>query len=138
VTKPQKTGADRRAIDVIRERSALTRRSIEIPEWGLTMYFGKMVVADMEAVDERRQDDDEKKMTPQERNMILLVSKAQNEDGTPMFRMGDIMFLRTEADFVVLQRVVNFMFETAHTNVEKIAAAKAEIEQRPPLASASP
>ena len=119
-----------RAIDIIRAKSALERRKIEVPEWGLTFYFGKMTVADMEAVDERRKDDGS--ITMQQRNMILLVAKAQNEDGSPMFGMGDIMFLKSEADFVVLQRVVNFMFESAYQSIEaSVDAKKKEIETNP-------
>lgn len=125
-----------RAIDVIRTKSALERRKIEVPEWGLTFYFGKMTVDDMEAVDARRQDNEER-MTPQQRNMILLVSKAQDEEGKPMFAMGDIMFLKKEADFVVLQRIVNFMFESAYVSVEaSVDAKKKEIDKNPQLASA--
>lgn len=134
MTKPPKdTGP--RAIDVIRAKSALERRKIEVPEWGLTFYFGKMTVSDMEAVDARRKEGEE--MSHQHRNMVLLVAKSQNEDGTPMFGMGDIMFLKSEADFVVLQRVVNFMFESAYQSIEaEVDGKKKEIEKNPPLASA--
>jgi hypothetical protein len=134
VAKPTREPGTR-AIDVIRAKSALERRKIVVPEWGLTFYFGKMTVADMEAVDARRKEGEE--MTHQHRNMVLLVAKAQDEDGTPMFGMGDIMFLKSEADFVVLQRVVNFMFESAYQSIEaEVDGKKKEIESNPPSASA--
>jgi hypothetical protein len=53
-----------------------------------------------------------------------------------MFTFGDIHFLKTEADFVVLQRVVNFMFESAYASVDaSVDAKKKEIKTNPPSAS---
>ena len=79
-----------------------------MPEWdNMDLYFGPMTVADIEAIEER----DPK--SGHERNLILLVHKAKNADGKPLFQMGDVHHLKTEADWIVLQRVFAFMFETA-------------------------
>lgn len=116
-----------RAIDVIRRCSVEQRRSIKVPEWeGLELFFGKITVADMQAVEEREP------KTPQERNVILVIHKAQDKAGKPVFSFGDMHYLVTEADFVVLQRVWNFMFESAYTPAE----AKEAIKTDPPSASA--
>jgi len=116
-----------KAIDIVRASSAKARRSIVVKEWGgLEIFFGKITVSDMEAVEER----DPK--TPQERNLILLCNKAQDSEGHPLFDKGDIHFLRTEGDFVILQRVFNFMFESAYN----LAEAKAELAKNPSSASA--
>lgn len=128
-------GPGTRAIDVIRAKSVLERRKLEVPEWGLTFWFGKVTVDDMEAVDNRR--DENGQISRQERNLIMLVSKAQAEDGTPMFTMGDVHFLKKEADFVVLQRVINFMFESAYTSLKDVKEKKEAIAANPPSASGS-
>jgi len=116
-----------RAVDQIRHFSARDRQSITIPEWGdLTFYFTKLTVNDWEGVSER----DPK--TPLERNMLLLALKAQGEDGKPVFQMGDMHALRSEADFTVVQRLITFMFQSS---MPSVAAATEKLEADPTSAS---
>jgi hypothetical protein len=70
-----------------------------------------------------------------ERDLILLIHKAQDEDGGPLFAIGDKHYLLTEADFVVVRRVVNFMFLTAMTNKEDQEEARAQVATDPTSAT---
>lgn len=118
---PKTQPAGTRPIDVIRRCSSLNRRSITIPEWeDMTLYFGKITVADWDGVEARNPKSD------MERNLLLLISMARLEDGTPAFQGGDKMYLEREADFAVLQRVLNFMYEGAYEGLEQAEAAITE------------
>jgi len=116
-----------RPIDVIRRCSSSVKRSITIPEWeDLTLYFGKITIADWEGVEAREPKSD------MERNIYLLISMAKLENGTPAFATGDKMFLTNEADFTVLQRVINFMFQSVYESVQE---AERAVEENPTLGS---
>jgi hypothetical protein len=116
-----------RPIDIIRRASASTRRSITVPEWeNLTLWFRKVTPADWDAVDV----DNEK--TAWERSLRLLIRKAELEDGSPAFATGDLYFLQHEAELVVVQRVVNFMFESSF---QSVAAAKGALLADPTSSS---
>lgn len=123
-----------KAIDIIRQASQTARRSIEIPEWRdpdghpLVLWFGRLTAADLQAIEERQPRDHH------ERNVLLLIHKAQDEGGQPIFEFGDRLALLREADFVVLQRIIAFMFERTYPTVE--AAAEA-LRANPPFDSAS-
>lgn len=115
-----------RAIDQIRQKAAPVR-SITVPEWGLTFYFNKLTTADVEFANEREP------KNAQERNLLLLIHKARNEDGTPMFASGDLHYLREEADWFLLSKVVTFMYEVSVGL--SLSEAKEKIETDPPSAS---
>ena len=80
--KPEeKTGE--RPIDRVRQAYGGATRSMKVPEWGgLELFFGPLTTADMEAVDAR----DPK--SSYDRNLILLIYKAKDADGKPLFGMG--------------------------------------------------
>lgn len=123
-----------KAIDRVREAAVSALRSITIPEWGdLTLHFGKLTIADQEAVEARTP------KTAYERQLIMLIHKAKMEDGTPAFQMGDMHYLRNEADFVVVQRIVAFMYQTAfeRKGTQDPAQAAEGIKNDPPSASDS-
>ena len=111
-----------RAIDKIRAACAATRRQLVVPELGIEMYFGKLTTADVQGVLER----DPK--TTLDRNIMLVAMKAQDVDGKPLFSMGDVHTLKAEVDFVIMQRIIDFMFDTAYPNIEK---AEEEIKSDP-------
>jgi hypothetical protein len=118
-----------RAIDIIRRASRAERRMLEVPEWeGLKLYFGRLTTGDVQGTAERNPKD------MIERNIYLVIAKAQLEDGTPAFNVGDKHHLTHEADFMVTQRVINFMFETASIS---LAAATEAIKEDPTSAPAS-
>lgn len=118
-----------RPIDVIRQRSKLARRPIDVPEWGLVLWFGKLTVADMESVGAKEA------TTKLERNLHLLIQKSELENGDPAFGTGDLHFLKTEADFVVIQRLLDFMFASA-AGLPTIEEEAERIAANPPSASA--
>ena len=117
--KEQTTG--HRAIDKVREAYSSDRKKMHVPEWDLDLYLGPVTVDDMEAVDAR----DPK--TPWDRNLILLVHMAKNENGKPLFQMGDIHVLKNETPFLVLQRIIGEML----SSVVEAAEAEAELEENP-------
>jgi hypothetical protein len=94
-----------RAIDKVRAAFSRALRPLEIPEWGLTLYFGPLTVAEMEAVEKRQP------KTPYERNLFLLVSAARDADGKPVFQQTDIYTLQTEATIEVIGRIIAFMWK---------------------------
>ena len=117
-----------RLIDVIRSSSVSARRSITVPEWGgATLWFRKMTIADMKAVEERAP------ATAQDRNLILLVNKAEDEAGRPLFTQGDKHWLEHDADLSVVLRVITFMHKSSYESAEE---AKTEVVSSPPSASA--
>jgi hypothetical protein len=117
-----------RPIDRVRQHFAGEDRTLTIPEWKLTLHFGKVTLADIRGVRDRAPKD------LNEQNVFLLISKARLDDGQPAFQMGDKHFLMTEADAMVMHRVINFMLEAAYTGVDE---AKRAIEADPTSASGS-
>lgn len=108
-----------RPIDKIRQASRDQRRSIEVEGWGLELFFRPLTTADIEAVDASMRDDGKApEEHRQDRRIRLLVEKAELEDGSRAFRPGDIHHLKQEADYVVLQRVIGFMYKAAVPTVE--------------------
>lgn len=121
-----------RAIDIVRRRSAAARRMVVVPEWeDMQIWFGKLTVSDMEATGDRVSAA-KQPLTTLERNIVLVIVKAENEDGTPVFAMGDLHFLKTEAEFAVVQRLIDFMFGAALPTAE---AEADRIAEDPPSSS---
>ena len=119
---PEKTAVTLRPIDRVRQSYDRSLRSIVIPEWdNLELYFGKITQADMEAVDAREP------KTKFDRNLLLIVHKARTADGKPAFQESDRVYLKSEADFVILTRLVEFMFGAAFD----LEALKAELDSNP-------
>jgi hypothetical protein len=120
----------RNAIDSVRSAYQAKRRSLVVPEWdNLEMYFGPLTVDDMESVKSRVRDPE----SDYEQNILLLIHKARDKEGKPLFAFGDKKVLQGEANLVVLQRVINFMWE----GVASIAEAEKELEVDPTSDSVS-
>ena len=116
-----------KAIDKVRAAFGTAKRKITIPEWeNLELYFAPLTTADMQAVAAREPKD------YYERNLILVIHKALDADNKPAFQMGDLHYLRSESDYVVLERVIRFMFETAALSEKE---ATKQIEGDPSSAS---
>ncbi len=127
--KPKK----KKSIDFIEESYTSARRMIEVPEWQedgkpMKLWFppltsadmGKM--ADLEARDRFHE------------NCYLIVLMAEDEDGSKRFAIGDNMILRNRADFIVIQRVVNFIYST-HVMTDK--EAQKAVKENPTSVSVS-
>lgn len=118
-----------RAIDIINRATDHTVRSIEVPEWnGLKLYFTPLTTADMQVAGSQGKDTEDH----HDRNIRLLINKAMDEQGKPLFRQGDAHHLK-QANYEVLQRVIGFMYETAFTKVED---AQKAVEGNPSSTSA--
>lgn len=109
-TIPVPTAGKPRAIDKIRAAFADKMWAYPVSEWGLTIYFRPLTLTDLAAVkmgllvDANGAED---KMRMQVR---LLIQKARDEGGRPMFAAGDEFVLMNEAHAVIVQRVCNFMY----------------------------
>lgn len=117
--KPKK----KKSVDFIEESYTSARRMIEVPEWEegpegnkkpMQLWFPPLTSADMGKIS----DIDAKDRFHE--NCYLIVLMAEYEDGTKRFALGDNMVLRNRADFIVVQRVVNFIYST-HVMTEKEA-----------------
>lgn len=118
--------ANERAIDKI--RAAFRRRtlSVDVADWGLTLYFGPLTASDLEAVEARAP------KSQHERNLLLLIHKARDAAGEPLFTYGDLHYLRNEAEVAPL----NIALETMYGATLTEASAKKELEADPPSGSA--
>jgi len=114
---PRKVTESVRPIDAVVEAFRAKRRQHEVPEWGLTLYFGPITAYEMEEVGKRA-----KGKGQFEQNIILLIYKARNAEGRPVFEMGDKEALKNEADLTVLQRLVNFMWDGVSDAKERVEA----------------
>lgn len=105
--KPKK----QKSIDFIEESYISSKRMIEVPEWKedgkpMQLWFPPLTSADMG----KMSDLDAKDRFHE--NCYLIVLMAEYEDGRKRFALGDNMVLRNRADFIVIQRVVNFIYST--------------------------
>ena len=66
-------------------------------------------------------------------NCQLITLLAEHEDGRKRFALGDSLVLRNRADFIVIQRVVNFIYSTHVMNETEASQA---VEENPTSGSA--
>ena len=117
----KKTEPTRSAIDAVRQAQSAKQRKLVIKEWGdLEMWFGPITIADLEAIEKREP------RSSHERNIILLIHKARDKDGKPLFQMGDLHYLKTEADWTILNPIFAFMFESV-IGAGDVEEAKSEL-----------
>ena len=127
--KPKK----KKSIDFIEESYTSARRMIEVPEWQedgkpMQLWFPPLTsshmgkLADIETKDRYHE------------NCYLIVLLAEYEDGRKRFALGDNLVLRERADFIVIQRVVNFIYST-HVMTE--TEASQAVDGNPTSGSAS-
>ncbi|HEY2825253.1 MAG TPA: hypothetical protein VGI83_06885 [Gemmatimonadales bacterium] len=114
--------AEPRAIDRIRQKFTSALRPLVIPELGETYYFGPLVAADMDAV---RKSVEGKDVDEATLNLNLLVEKAMDAAGHPLFQAGDIEHLKRNLDWAVLQRIIGFMYQSTLTPMEAVKAVEA-------------
>jgi len=108
----------RRAIDQIRRVFSHQMSEITVPEWAdedgtpLSIFFAPMTVADFEVLQLGSGDpaDGESVESFHDRNLRLVLHKARDKEGRPLFESGDILTLKREAHYPVVQRVISFMY----------------------------
>lgn len=118
--------SEKRPIDRIRASYKGRRRPIEMEDWDLTLYFGPLTTADMEAVEERMRDElgEEPEKHRHTKNLLLLIHKAELEDGSRAFTFGDMHYLKTEADYTKIQRLVAHMYSSSLGPLDPESAKK--------------
>lgn len=104
-----------RAIDAVIQAAARRRRAVEVPEWGLTLWFSPVTTADRIAVSERMGDrkDVDSEAYRLESQILLLITKAELEDGSPAFSFGDKEYLLRKADYLVIQRLIAELYRVS-------------------------
>jgi hypothetical protein len=101
-----------RAIDCVRQAYlASGRREIPVPEWStdehnFTIYFTPITPAEEEAIRVR----DPKPGA--EYNVAVIIQKAHDAHGQPLFTWGDKHALMTSCDYLTIIRLVNEMSRT--------------------------
>lgn len=104
---------DIRPIDKIRQHTTDERQKLELSEFGLTLYFRPLVPQDHVDIEERGGED----MSEQERRVMLVIQKAELEDGSSAFRWGDRPYLLREVPSVTINKMVAKMYSAAISNL---------------------
>lgn len=129
-------------IDKIKKRHAKVRRSIEVPEWGATLYFGPLTPNDMEAAVARMRDEGlDPAMHETHKRVTLLFLKAEDEEGNSVFEFGHRVEFMEKVEWAVLQRVVAFMYAASFSDdpvIDLESAKKKSKKTRGSSASSSP
>lgn len=99
-----------RPIDRIRRAFRRDAEKVAVPEWEMDVYFHPLTIADQQAVASIVRRETGKESDPMEENIQLLILKARDEQGKPLFVGGDAHFLKTEADARVINRVSTLMY----------------------------
>jgi len=98
--------------------AALGKRRIEVPEWGgpdgpLVLFSNPLTVADRSKVYRHAQGS-------LEFLVRVLVLKAEDADGKPVFDVGDVHDLMTAADAKVVERVANEIMSHGAPNADEL------------------
>ena len=96
------------AIDLVREHFAsLGSRTIEVPEWKLTVHATPVTLAEKNRLYRKAKDSD------MELLVDVLITKATDRDGNKLFTSDDKITLLHKADSNVIARVANFILAEA-------------------------
>lgn len=105
-----------------------TRRRVEVPEWARpgeevpVLYFSVLTAGDVSAVRSRMLSElgrDPEKHRQEER-VLLLIQKAETEDGSRVFEFGHLEHLMDNCEWAVLQRLIAFMYASAFGSLDDI------------------
>ena len=103
------------AIELVREHfAALGTRSIEIPEWKLTIYSTPVTLAEKNRLYRKAKDND------MELLVDVLISKATDKDGNKLFNVDHRMTLLHKADSNLIAKAANFILSEAAPSVEEL------------------
>jgi hypothetical protein len=103
------------AIDLVREHfAALGTRSIEIPEWKLTIYSTPVTLAEKNRLYRKAKESD------MELLVDVLILKATDKDGNKLFTADHKMTLLHKADSNLIARAANFILSEAAPSVDDL------------------
>lgn len=117
-------------IDTIKKRAEAGRRSVHVPEWDATLWFGPLTPNDIQAVRDRLLDEgkDPERHRTHER-VTLLFAKAENEEGERVFDYGDRIAFMEHVEWAVFNRVMAFLYGSALGEVRTLEDAKKKSEK---------
>lgn len=123
-----------RVIDIFRRawsQKLLRYESLLIQDDGtpLVMYFSPLTVADEEVAFKAEGDST---VSYTDRSLTLLVQKARDADGKPLFASTDIPYLKTEVHHQIIKHAIGFMYTVGRMS---IAEAEEAIKKSPDSAS---
>lgn len=119
-----------RAIDKIRAAFVQARRQIHVKEWGLDIYIRRFTMGDIAAVRVLAPDNGDAQ------NVHLLCRVAEDADSKPLFQLGDFDHLMNGTDYLVVQRVISFMFASTYATLEAaVEDQRKQLDTDPPSAS---
>lgn len=88
-------------IDLITSHfDSLSQGSIEVPEWNTTIYFTPVSIAERNRIYKGSTGDNDYTTL-----VNILIVKAQDKDGKPLFTKADTPKLLTKADSAVVTRI---------------------------------
>jgi hypothetical protein len=106
-----------RPIDAVMRALNNNRKCVELPAWGgLKLYFPTLTTSALIAVDERLGtpgEGENPSARKHRRNILLVISLAQLEDGSQAFDFGDEPVLTQRADYATMQQLIVAMFSSA-------------------------
>lgn len=88
-------------------------RSLEVPEWGVTIYAKNLSLEDKAKWLKRAQEDTTDYM------VYAVIYGAVDGDGKPLFDLSDKPKLRTAVDPDILSKVANFVLKLAADSEEE-------------------
>ena len=101
---PYESVAALRAIDRLKKSVDMTpqRKSVELPDGSEFEYWvSPMTLKERKAAQKQAKTDD-----PNDYALVLLVSKAKDENGTQLFAPGDLADLRNEMPATVVEQLM--------------------------------
>lgn len=87
--------------------SSLERRSLEVPEWKVTVFVTPLTLAEKDKVFKLAKN----AKSDFAFNAYAVVLKATDEDGNKLFDQADATTLQNQADADVVSRVGEFVFD---------------------------
>jgi len=107
------------AIDRVTQHfDALEVRCIEVPEWELEVYVWPFTLAEKQKVYKKAQDDDLALMA------YVLIEKAKDAQGNPLFTLEDKLKLMRHADVNVVARVAADIMIAPEVSAQKKPSKK--------------
>ena len=103
------------AIDLVREHFAsLGTKTIEVPEWKLTIYATPVTLSEKNKLHRKSRDND------MELLVDVLILKATDAEGKKLFDIDHKPTLLNKADSNVIARIANSIISTEAPTVEEL------------------
>ena len=116
-------GQPPRFIDRVLRAEQQARQTVAAPWWGETIYFSPITLAELDMIEER------KPRSATERMAIILMVKAQDQEGRKLFSPGDLYHLMHGVDADHIRQVVDAIMGIKYPTME---AAREALEQDRP------